>query len=335
MSGRVMPGQNVKKQKIVFKAGNKSGSIVLDQGELNASTWSVNSIKEFQGSAWRESVRALSINRGRLTKVPDDLDLLPNLEELNLQGNDIKSMQGVEKAARLTRLDASYNPRMAVIEGLASSTNLSYLDLSGCGIVDLSGLDALTNLETLHLRENQLTSTSGLGSLHKLTFLDLGQNKIREVVGLDPLENLVELDLSENGFDSIAGLLNLKKLEVLHLELVRKIVDYSGLEKLVSLREISLKSNPVDKSILPILSRLPKLEYLDIDHCEIEDIFVFLIESSNGDRDGLHECLSTLTAGKTPTLTFEEKENFKHFKKWRDADEAPDWEDLDRQDNEE
>ena len=101
--------------------------------------------------------------------------------------------------------------------------NIAKLDLSSCGITDITALKNLQNLK----------------------FLDLSGNPIEEVSALSGLTNLTELLLINDQIEDISPLQGLVNLESLWLKL-NKIKDVSCLAKLRKLKSLHLKFNPID-----------------------------------------------------------------------------------------
>ena len=97
---------------------------------------------------------------------------------------------------------------------LAGLVNLTWLQLGGNQIVDVSPLVDLTNLERLHLNKNQIVDVSPLAELVNLTFLKLDQNQIVDVSPLAGLVNLTELRLDGNPIVDTSPLRSLKNTDI-------------------------------------------------------------------------------------------------------------------------
>lgn len=100
------------------------------------------------------------------TQVPELFELT-DLEELDLEFNQLHSL-----------------------EGLSRLTNLKVLEASNNQITDISPLSNLTNLECLLLSDNLITDVSALSSCENLVILNLHRNMIGDI---SPLSNLTEL----------------------------------------------------------------------------------------------------------------------------------------------
>lgn len=105
----------------------------------------------------------------------------PNLQELYIAQNKIKSIKGLKQLKLLRKVDLGAN-RIRVIDG-----------------DELSGLD---NLEELWLGKNKIEKIEGLGNLTKLRRLDVQSNRLTKIENLEAqVDTLEELYLSHNGID--------------------------------------------------------------------------------------------------------------------------------------
>jgi protein phosphatase 1 regulatory subunit 7 len=150
-----------------------------------------NKLLEISADAMRPMVnlRLLDLGGNNLRKI-QGLETLVNLEELWLGKNKITKLEGFQALTKLKRLSVQSN-RIRRIENLECLLALEELYLSDQGIDEIRGLDTLKNLSTLDLTNNQLTSTSGLPELPLLTDLWLAANKIASYEDVDRLQPLL------------------------------------------------------------------------------------------------------------------------------------------------
>ncbi|KAK2851471.1 hypothetical protein Q5P01_007747 [Channa striata] len=143
----------------------------------------------------------LSMAGNRLT----DMEGLtgPALENLNLTGNSIKKVNGLQDSrfGNLVILELRGN-HLESTDGI-NLPNLRVLYLAQNNIKHLEGLQKLERLTTLHLRDNQLTSLDGLHPNMKcLEYLNVRGNAIMDENGLQGLglvsKTLRVLVISEN-----------------------------------------------------------------------------------------------------------------------------------------
>jgi Leucine-rich repeat (LRR) protein len=91
------------------------------------------------------------------------------------------------------------------------------LNLSDCGIADLSGIEYCVNISSLNLSGNALIDIIQLGFLKSLEELFLSENQIDAIDSLTTLSNLKVLDLSFNQINDIRSILELPMLEFVNL----------------------------------------------------------------------------------------------------------------------
>ncbi|KAH9489094.1 Leucine-rich repeat-containing protein 9 [Bulinus truncatus] len=108
------------------------------------------------------------------------LNRLPSLKALFLQGNEIIKIEGLEGLHDLRELVLDKNKIKQITE---------------------SSLANQWNLQELHIEENRLKDISGLSSMENLMRLYMGSNRISEqseLEKLEPLRNLCEITLANN-----------------------------------------------------------------------------------------------------------------------------------------
>jgi len=128
-------------------------------------------------SAPWEMLTRVNFTKSKLQKVDLNMQLCPNLENLNLAGNRLTDIENLETLMKLTILDLSHN-------GLTAPTFLS-----------------LGNISMLNICGNQISSLKPVGRLLGLMTLNASKNKvedIEETSHLNRLPMLTEIDFSEN-----------------------------------------------------------------------------------------------------------------------------------------
>jgi Leucine-rich repeat (LRR) protein len=104
---------------------------------------------------------------------------LPNLIELNLQGSNIESIMDI---------GTSFN-------------KLEKLNVSGCGLTDLSGIICFRNLKELNASNNKITDLLDIEMCEELKFIDLSNNLISDennLLFLNSCPNLRKVILTGN-----------------------------------------------------------------------------------------------------------------------------------------
>lgn len=153
----------------------------------------------------------------------------PGLERLNLAGNGIERISGLEMARAITQLDLSNNA-LREIWSLMSLRSLTRLNLSGN--VNLAGPDAgsmvrqnpgLTHIGLNGINLGSLNNVGGFGGNWqpmKLVELDIGNTQMSDLDGLNFLPSfpgITRLNVAGNGLRSINGVRNhpgLRNLDV-------------------------------------------------------------------------------------------------------------------------
>ena len=145
------------------------------------------------------------------------------------------------------------------LTGLQFATNLSYLNLDGNEISNLSPLAGLINLRQLKLNDNPVSNISLVKGLINLTALEFHGALVSDMSPVAGLINLKSLSVSRSEISDlspIAGLINLESLNVSWNE----ISDLSPIAGLINLRTLSIRNNPFS-DISPVrgLSNLIRL----------------------------------------------------------------------------
>ena len=226
----------------------------------NNENWLGNEVCNFWGvscsptSSGMKSVTSILLASNNLKcTVPPQVFLLLNLQTLVLDGNDVEidftsiqhatslqtlslaftgisSVEGIEKAPSLRKLDVANNkfnriptqifqittlhelylgPNAFNLSPIPDSIgNLNELRLFECSSCQINGkipaaISALTNLVSLNLEDNLMTGPliSGLEDLHELAFLNLSGNYFDgELPSFKESSKLRRVDLSDNAF---------------------------------------------------------------------------------------------------------------------------------------
>ena len=162
------------------------------------------------------------------------------------------------------------------------STNLTWLDLRGNSISDISAVAGLTKLTRLYLDQNLISDISVLAGLTKLTRLYLDQNLISDISSLAGLTNLTWLDLSWNSISDTSVLAGLINLTWLYLS-GNSISDISSLAGLINLTKLDLTANSI--SDISAVVGLTKLTRLYLDRNSISDLSVLVPNAGLGSGD--------------------------------------------------
>ena len=137
--------------------------------------------------------KVISIHQGLTSlslKIDKDFNMmndigyrLPNLIELNLQGSEIESIMDI---------GTSFN-------------KLEKLNVSGCGLTDLSGIICFQNLKELNASNNKITDLIDIEMCEELKVIDLSNNLItneNNLLFLNSCPNLQKVILTGNKLGS-------------------------------------------------------------------------------------------------------------------------------------
>ena len=133
---------------------------------------------------------------------------------------------------------------------------------------DVEALFDFPDLEELTFHEPKKEHLAVLGKLTGIQRLRVSHARPRDLTFLEPLTNVEQLVLEYvSGFDSLAPLRSLPRLRALHLENLRRVSDFSGLEGIESLRYLCIDGTldwkqPV--SDFEFCRGLPNLEVLTL-----------------------------------------------------------------------
>jgi Leucine-rich repeat (LRR) protein len=136
----------------------------------------------------------------------------------------------------------------ALLFGEGYFQEIEEVDLSGCGVDDISPLASLTNLKRADLRGNKVTDLSLVGGMTKLEWVNLDANRITDIAPLRSLSALRIISAADNHISDITPLAGIKNLSGVFLA-NNQIRDVSPL-RLHALVSVDLRNNPVDEKDL-------------------------------------------------------------------------------------
>ncbi|MDP8234242.1 MAG: leucine-rich repeat domain-containing protein [Candidatus Saelkia tenebricola] len=149
---------------------------------------------------------------------------------------------------------------------------LTELDLSSCGIHDITGLEYATNLRNLDLTNNQITDITPLGNLINLNEVNISYNQIRDIRVIANLPNLTILRASYNLIKDITALAdsNLSNLTELYL-------NGNMITDITPLGVVTESSKPIFNNLIELdisdnkFPRLPKIPSDHRNYCGVEE----------------------------------------------------------------
>jgi hypothetical protein len=151
----------------------------------------------------------------------------------------------------------------------ADMLGLTFLDVSACGVANLTGLEYAANLRTFSCTHNRIRDLSPLAGLHNLEVLAFNTNEISDLSPLAGLHNLRDLNIHDNDISSISALAGLTKLQTLDLH-ANQIDDISAVSGMSSIETLILEGNQI--SSISALAGLSSLQSLRLGINEISDL---------------------------------------------------------------
>ena len=174
------------------------------------------------------ALKKLDLGDNSLTDVTFIDKIAPNLELLDLCGNDItgRDLAFLQNANNMVHLEIdSIDLSWCQLSYLENMTELSTLDARNCHLTDISGLQNCTKLKNILLGFNEINDVSALASLDDVVtsnrLLDLTNNRVESI---DPLNVAFSTLL-------IAGNPDFVGVGGVNFKVYRCIIDYyDGLE---------------------------------------------------------------------------------------------------------
>ena len=191
-----------------------------------------------------------------------------SLVAVNCSDNNLTNFE-VSGCTSLTTLECYDNINLSTITGLASCTNLMYLDCEECRITDLSALSGMANLAEIYCARNLLTSlelsqktnlaTLDVSSNPRLTYLLCSRNNLQSlnVTDCTALEDL--RCFYNNQLSSITGLADCTALKYLDCDGC-KLTDLSALGSMDNLEQIYCANNKLTSLNIPQKTNLTNLD---------------------------------------------------------------------------
>ena len=198
--------------------------------------------------------KALGLEVSKITKS----DML-QLKILHGSGVGIASLEGLQYASNLIRLDLHFN-QVSDLTPLQHLSNLSSIGLNGNQVSDLTPLQHLSNLLVLNLYNNHVSDLTPLQHLSNLSVLYLGvsrldSNHVSDLTPLQHLSNLSSLDLGYNQITDLTPLRDLSNLKQLKLD-GNHVSDLTPLQNL-NLTQFSVSDQTITLPTIYLLNKQP------------------------------------------------------------------------------
>lgn len=234
-----------------------------------------------------DSVYRLDLSEQKLTKIPEIVSKLTNLQELNLSQNNLSNLNGFESLSNIQVLNIGMNNFKSFPIEITKYKNLKNLSLWWNDIKTFPNefFSQNTKIEVLDMTSMfEFDFESNLNKIHlfkNLKHLNLGNNQIPHLtIQFDKLENLEVFGFirqdSINLKELCIKLADCKKLNTVHFSVNNIKVLPSEILLLASLEELNLYQNKI--KVLPSdivkMKNLKKITLIDnpIDENRIKEI---------------------------------------------------------------
>lgn len=137
---------------------------------------------------------------------------ITSLKELNLKNNKkITTIAEMAKLNNLTILNLEDN-QIQSLNGVQDLGNIEQLQLSNNNIKSINELERCINIKHLNLSNNNISDMTNILNMKKLEELDLSGNEIENIINLNKLEKLEKFDISRQTiYKNISGILGEQK----------------------------------------------------------------------------------------------------------------------------
>ncbi len=135
------------------------------------------------------------------------IEYAKNVTELDFWANNIASISPLAQMQQLTWLDLASNNDIGDLSPLSNIPHLSYVNVLGCNVVDVTPLGTTESLAggvSLHLAHNSITDLSPLKDIPHWYILDAYGNEIEDISCLAEFTRIPTLNLSSNRISDVS-----------------------------------------------------------------------------------------------------------------------------------
>ncbi len=203
-----------------------------------------------------------------------DLIHCPNLEKLNLKGNNISDISVLSELTSMKELVIENN-QINDIAALSDCKGLALLEAGDNKISDLSPLGTLAGLKNLRVENNRIKDIAALHNLNALELLDIRENQITDLGPLKENKKDLKLYIDIEQFaaltDDMVGLTGVTKLNIeAFKEYVAKRYDVGRLAEMEWLVQLSMEDVQIQDS--GFVSSLTELKYLSLCNAGLSEL---------------------------------------------------------------
>lgn len=239
-------------------------------------------LKCFQGLEWLY-LPGVELHQG-------DLDGLENLWGLYCGNSHTNIYNIVPYPENIYELGVEGSVFESSLDGVENFTGLAYLTVDYYFLEDISALEQMPDLLGLYLEDcDRLTEYGVLMSLTNLEELRIQSEQLKTVDFIKVMPNLTYLSIEDTKAPNIDALGSCPNLTYLHLEDNYQVSDYSVIENLTQLKNLTIYHSSSYDDIMPSLEGLTQLEQLSISRLERNALYS-LTNATNLTQLTLKDC---------------------------------------------
>lgn len=238
-------------------------------GGLTTLNLNNNAIRSLAPLSLLTSLRTLYLDNNPVSDFTP-LYALTSLTTLSIKGvsisdNDLQSLSAALPNCAINGADRQEENQIIALGGTTFSSDVTTLDLSHRGILDISALSACDKLTSLNLSGNAISDLTPLMDIPGLQYLYLSGNNISDLRPLMGLASIKYLDVSANAITSTVPLGS--NTSLLELNLANNpISNFSGISKLKNLNSLNLSATGFSDQNIDVFSYLSKLVTLNVEN---------------------------------------------------------------------
>lgn len=223
-----------------------------------------------------------------------DLRHFSRLTSLTITNSSAEDYSFLQGTPALETLDLSGSLVSAeTLDYIGTLTELTVLNLSACGISNVTALSGLDRLEVLDLSDNSISDISALADCDALERLNLQSNALISLASLEGCDNLTDLNVSQNNITSLAPLADSTALRSLVID-HNSVSDLSVLRSMTGLVTFTASNNSI-ADISP-LTACTQLTRLILSYNQITDVEPIAAMRALAYLDISHNQVATLPA---------------------------------------
>jgi len=170
-----------------------------------------------QGVSNRAQIKRLECKDRGLNNI-EDIEILINLEYLDVRGNDISTLQGLEGLTRISKIKLDGNTKLKSLDGLQNLIKLEEISARSMQLYDIGALSELMSIRKIDLNWNKLTDITAVKKLTSLESIILGDNPgITDISALAQKPELRGVLLYNTSVTDISPLFNNTKLRTVRI----------------------------------------------------------------------------------------------------------------------